>query len=746
MAIAAQRFNFLDKETNVGVTDFAKVSGNKVYNTASDIFDAAAGLMTGMSTDISGLRGSLLQMQSFLSSSNLVKMIKDALNALLGTLKSLGLPDFINDILDNLFSLDEEGSKSFLGQLFGIGATWLCNNLNFLKNLALGNMLSKDVLSGLLIALLLSWLDKFCSGITRSKLPSRVIIDRLYPNNGVLVTSNNAASLFNNYYGSYLASRTSQIYPSIPDNDLILDSVLTASIASKVLSDGKVETVTLGKDGSVSTAVFNPVTNETVTTKVNSDKTVRLTKSVVNPDGSITDTITLPNGNIVYYTNGVNQDGSTYTTTIIDGVITNSVTSKDIDGNIVKTVTVGNETISQTTAVNSEGKSDVRVINPDGSTTTHTTSLRSDGSLVREITNPDGTKNTYLLNPDGILSPFTPSPENEADVNISVSEDGSVIKTITLNGSTTVQTTVINPDGSTTLIVTNPDGVSYKYLVSLSKDGTLQVTLIKPDGTSLFLNLSSDGSTTTYRSSKLNDGSVFATTVNKDGSIDELTIHPDGTTFKRTIIKNDDGTISVYITDIDGSTTEILNVTPNPTLRSRVNEQLKNTIDEFRNTIENSPISESDKKEMLSYIDNQLSMLNPCSAEYSALLEMRAIVSNASPFSKLDTDNKAKFLHLNDKLGTFSKNLVGVELTPGFSNSEIEVSLYSKLLAYQVSISKDTDIMTRSNDSGSFDDVDFSTKLPELSEEEKSYLLNNYNSLDSHRLYSLSPTTTIFLC
>jgi hypothetical protein len=97
--------------------------------------------------------------------------------------------------------------KDFLGDMLNVGSKFLCNNLDFLKLFMLGCALNKNILSGLLVALLLSWLDRFCKGFTPQESAMANPLGKLgqvIPNMGTQVTSSSAFSQFSGYYSDFI--------------------------------------------------------------------------------------------------------------------------------------------------------------------------------------------------------------------------------------------------------------------------------------------------------------------------------------------------------------------------------------------------------------------------------------------------------------------------------------------------------------------------------------------------------------
>ena len=236
MAISAQRFNFLDRETHVSVKEFNTLTDNAVYNNVDDyVSEAIANAQNDGTLD--KLETSINDLTAMLENNDIADTIKNALNDAMAELDKMELPDVAKDILDSVKKLDLQGTKDFFKEMLHMGASFLCNNLDFLKLFMLGYALNKNIMSGLLIALLLSWLDRFCKGFTQeevSRTGNRGKMNMMFPSKGVNVNSNSAYGQFNGYYSDYLKANAP--YPSVTalDNNSFLTNVLSGDINSSI--------------------------------------------------------------------------------------------------------------------------------------------------------------------------------------------------------------------------------------------------------------------------------------------------------------------------------------------------------------------------------------------------------------------------------------------------------------------------------------------------------------------------------
>jgi len=208
MAIAAQRFQFLNRETNVPTIDFTELSDNQVYNL--NVPELESSLNIGEKTEVlvAKLGESLTELKEMVESgvNAAAEGLQKALNEVMSALESLDLPGIVKDIFASLKALDLSGVRDFFRDMLKIGQSFLCNNLDFLKLFMLGFSLNKNILSGLVIALLLSWLDRFCKGFSKEDVDNSSPIERLEmltKPKGILVNTTNALNKFTSSVASF---------------------------------------------------------------------------------------------------------------------------------------------------------------------------------------------------------------------------------------------------------------------------------------------------------------------------------------------------------------------------------------------------------------------------------------------------------------------------------------------------------------------------------------------------------------
>lgn len=236
MAIAAERFKFLDKETNVATKEFTDLIDNQIYNvvtstvdTALDAIKDAEGLLKKVSDSINELKDMVMS-----GLTAVTEAIKNALNAAIDAISKLELPGIIKDLFKTLKELDLGGVKDFIKELLHVGASFLCNNLDFLKMFMLGYALNGNIIAGLLTALLMSWLDRFCKGFSKEDVDTSSKTEKLemlIPPKGVEMTPTNTFTNFTETYADFVKANK-PIDVSIPlETGPFLDNILSGNIS-----------------------------------------------------------------------------------------------------------------------------------------------------------------------------------------------------------------------------------------------------------------------------------------------------------------------------------------------------------------------------------------------------------------------------------------------------------------------------------------------------------------------------------
>lgn len=226
MSVAAQRFRYLDNETNVPIADLSSITGNYNFNIPQENTQITSFDFNNSGGDIlKSLSGSLEDLKN-LNFANVD--FSGTIDKVLASISKLDLPDFVKDAFSFLKDLDLDKLKGFVKDAFDIGMVLLCNSLDFLKNFMLGKALTNNVLSGLLIAFLLSLLDKICDAYlnknVRQNASHQEQLDYLIPpkNN---ITNANAYNEFKGAYSDYLQSNPADYMT--PNTSFNTDTFLT---------------------------------------------------------------------------------------------------------------------------------------------------------------------------------------------------------------------------------------------------------------------------------------------------------------------------------------------------------------------------------------------------------------------------------------------------------------------------------------------------------------------------------------
>jgi len=190
-----------------------------------------------------------------------------------------------------------------------------------------------------------------------------------------------------------------------------------------------------------------------------------------------------------------------------------------------------------------------------------------------------------------------------------------------------------------------------------------------------------------------------------------------------------------------------IQLTQPPGINDFLNNVISGNIGVSIKILRNSEISFSMKQDYLSSINNKLSEYASDSIEYKNLLSARGELIKLPLISEERRNKNIQFENLSDKIGTMAKNIKEVSLTSVdiFNMSKLEKDIFNKIKDFKNNSMIDLDLNTRSNNTGSFRDYDFTRLMPEISDEEKEYLLNlNYKDT-SHRIHDIHPTTEVFL-
>ena len=254
MAISAQRFKFLDKETNVPTQDLLSLKDNQVYNT---LLPTAITSLMGMK-DISGVLGELNSQLSgglglgMLSGLNGVSgLLPNGLPALPANLQSvvtdtiaklpdIKMPDALKGAAGMLNQLNPTGVQDFFTDALKVGLPTLPQNLNVLKLAGSGLSLGDNSLAGLTSSLVLSSAPILSNALGVGDLTGLTKIAKLEALAPKLLSSVNVTNVYNkvtSLCGDAMAAFSPITVPPLQDD---LDGLLG------LVRDGEGESVISG--------------------------------------------------------------------------------------------------------------------------------------------------------------------------------------------------------------------------------------------------------------------------------------------------------------------------------------------------------------------------------------------------------------------------------------------------------------------------------------------------------------------
>lgn len=222
MAVAAKRYEILDRETNVATKEFTQLSDNQVYSSAPMATITSIETVYKNEDIVSKVNDSIQELNNAIEdvTSDAFKLVQDSLDSVMESIENMVLPDIVRDAFDALKKLDIFGIRDFLKDLLHVGASFLCNNLDFLKLFMLGFALNRNIIAGLLTALLLSWLDRFCKGFSQEDVNASSPIERLEKvinPRGLVADVTNSFKQFTSMYVDYIESKI-EIIKDIPQS------------------------------------------------------------------------------------------------------------------------------------------------------------------------------------------------------------------------------------------------------------------------------------------------------------------------------------------------------------------------------------------------------------------------------------------------------------------------------------------------------------------------------------------------
>lgn len=246
MAIAAQRNKVLDRETNLPVMDFTNIQSNDAYSAP---IVKMTKLAESMSKKAEFAESKIKDLMKAVEEApaKLMKYVQDLMAKIVDGMSKIKLPAFVRNILDKVKSMDLSGFKSFFQRILKVGASLFCNNLDMLMGFFTGYAISKNILSGLLMGLLFSWLNRICSQNSKESLASLSPLGRLEAMTGSFYDQ--IAS--NEFLATFITINRNGIEPKYQNNSLP-SAITSNSYLASLFSKGYKETNTYLQNAEIS--------------------------------------------------------------------------------------------------------------------------------------------------------------------------------------------------------------------------------------------------------------------------------------------------------------------------------------------------------------------------------------------------------------------------------------------------------------------------------------------------------------
>lgn len=241
MSISAKRFNFLDGETTIGTIDLRSMVDTGVYTAAVDMANIFPEVPPQFNKALGDLNGKLVALESNIANmtASVAKTVSNTLDKIINAMSNAKLPEFVTNALDKLKGLNLDGVKGFFKDTLRIGSTFLCNNLDWLKNLMLGYSIGPNIFSGLLLGLLLSWLDRFCKGFTQGETATadnRSLLGMVVSNTGTKVEQSGAVDKFMELVNGVQRKTEDFVVGAGMEISSLIDGVLDGQNPSELIS------------------------------------------------------------------------------------------------------------------------------------------------------------------------------------------------------------------------------------------------------------------------------------------------------------------------------------------------------------------------------------------------------------------------------------------------------------------------------------------------------------------------------
>lgn len=168
MAILADTYKSLSKETDIGIKTFTQEFQNRVYTISDDFMENFLGFNLSQLPNLNTLTGQLSGILNDIV--NLpMKIVSDLQNALNNVINGLlGMPyvGYSLDLLNNLKDIDEQGLKTYIAASTQVGSFSMCGNLDVIKGMINGYQIPQPIIEGMFLTVTLDWMNRVCKPTT----------------------------------------------------------------------------------------------------------------------------------------------------------------------------------------------------------------------------------------------------------------------------------------------------------------------------------------------------------------------------------------------------------------------------------------------------------------------------------------------------------------------------------------------------------------------------------------------------
>lgn len=231
MTVPAQRFKFLDNETNVPIADINSLHDNAVYTEPEQQNEDTSIFPEISSENLKMLKSSLATLAELQRKKiNLDTIVAGIIKDITGPF----IPKTQLDLIRRLQELDPTGLSYFIKDVSDLGKSARCFNLQFLNIFNLKFRFDKNILLGQLNSLLLSWINRICSGqLTKNfldKSSNKDKIEQLLP----YTLTYDPADTYKQFKKCYrdLISSRAVTQPTLPDIDSFINTNITLPIST----------------------------------------------------------------------------------------------------------------------------------------------------------------------------------------------------------------------------------------------------------------------------------------------------------------------------------------------------------------------------------------------------------------------------------------------------------------------------------------------------------------------------------